>query len=201
MPQQLEQLARARARAEQLRHLHEDDLAADAADEPAHDGLGDVIDGLIRAHEREHGQPQRDVERQHRHDAHGLRAAGRDAERRDHRADHGGRRGIDAEDELPRRAKHCKQQNRHQRPVQPVDRRQTGQLGIAHRDRDGQQRDERAGEQIRPELRPVVPAQGGEQRLRKRFHSITWFLSVPLRRAGDRARRRAGRCAGPSAGR
>ena len=203
VPQQLEQLARAGAGTEQFWHLHEDDLAADAADEPAHDGLGDVIDGLVRAHEREHGQPQRDVERQHRHDAHGLRAAGRDAERRDHRADHGGRRGVDAEDELPRRAEHRKQQDRHQRPVQPVDRRQAGQLGIAHRDRDGQQRNERAGEQIRPELRPVVPAQGGEQRLRKRFHSITWFFKikcVPLRRAGGQARRRAGRCASPSAG-
>ena len=176
VPQQLEELARAGAGAEQLRYLHEDDLAADAADEPAHDGLGDVINGLIRTHEREHGQPQRDVQCQHRHDAHGLRAAGRDAERCDHRADHGGRCGIDAEDELPRCAEHCKQQDRHQRPVQPIDRRQAGQLGIAHRDRDGQQRDERAGEQIRPELRLVIPAQGGEQRLGKRFHGITWFF-------------------------
>ena len=176
VPQQLEELARAGAGAEQLRYLHEDDLAADAADEPAHDGLGDVINGPIRTHEREHGQPQRDVQRQHRHDAHGLRAAGRDAERCDHRADHSGRRGVDAEDELPRCAEHREQQDRHQRPVQPIDRRQAGQLGIAHRDRDGQQRDERAGEQIRPELRLVIPAQGGEQRLGKRFHGITWFF-------------------------
>ena len=165
MPQQLEQLARARARAKQLRHLHEDDLAADAADEPAHDGLGDVIDGPVRAHEREHCQPQRDVERQHRHDAHGLRAAGCDAERGEHRADHGGGRGIHAEDEFPRRAEHRKEQDRDQRPVQTVDRRQTRQLGIAHGDRDGQQRNEHAGKQIRSELLPVIAPQGGKQRL------------------------------------
>ena len=165
VPQQLEELARAGAGAEQLRYLHEDDLAADAADEPAHNGLGDVIHGSVRAHEREHRQPQRDVERQHRHDAHGLRAAGCDAERGEHRADHGGGRGIHAEDEFPRRAEHRKEQDRDQRPVQAVDRRQTRQLGIAHGDRDGQQRNEHAGKQIRPELLPVIAPQGGKQRL------------------------------------
>ena len=149
MAQQRQKLARARAAAEELRHLHEDDRGADAGDEPAHDGRGNVLHDAAGAKQPEHEKPQPDAQRHDRDKRNGLLPAEDKPHRRERRADHDGGHRVHADDKLRRRRDETEQQNRQQRAVKPIDRRQPRDLGIAHRDRDGDKRDNHPGEDVR----------------------------------------------------
>ena len=181
MPRQLRQLAGSSRATEELWGLHEDDGAADAADESAHDGRGDEVEYLPRAQRREQQQPERGIKRQHRDEGDSLARPERDAERREHRAHHGRRGGVHTEDKLRRGGKEREQQHWQHRAVQPIHRGQTRNLRVAHRDRDGHRGDDHAGEQILWQILFFVPPQGRENR---QLHGAHRSFTVRRRTSG-----------------
>ena len=149
MPQQRHELPRAGIAAEELRHLHEDDRGADAGDEPAHDGRGNVLHDAAGAKGPEHEKPKSDQKRHDRDERRGLLPAEDKPHRRERGPDHDGGHRVHADDKLRRRRDEAEEQNRQQRAIKPIHRRQPRDLRIPHRNRDGDQRNNHPGEEIR----------------------------------------------------
>ena len=114
MPHQLRQLTGAGGAAHELGQLHQNDGAADAADESPHHGGRYEPQHPPRPQQGKQQQPYPHVEGQNRHHPLRLGGAHGDAHASQHAADHGRRGGIHAEDELRRRRQQRKQDHRQQ---------------------------------------------------------------------------------------
>ena len=160
--------------AEQLAELRDHQRDRDAVQIADQHGSGEIVGDPADPQQPREEEADGDEEREHRGDLDRIRAA-RHRERQHRRGDEGRGRALGPDHEPARGAEQDVRDGREQQGVQPVDRRQAGELAIGHGRRHREGGDGQPGEKVtggarRPIRRHVLGDGDGadEQRLLRR---------------------------------